>query len=101
MSGTFQSYLQLMRLKNVLLAAITVPLGAQFAIGDEWATEQLAEVVLQILAVVFFIGAGNTMNDIKDVAIDREAHLSCASFWVCKVHHWVHKSQSDDQKVPP
>ena len=74
MSGTFQSYLQLMRLKNVLLAAITVPLGAQFAIGDEWATKQLAEVVLQILAVVFFIGAGNTMNDIKDVAIDREAH---------------------------
>lgn len=74
MSGTFQSYLQLMRLKNVLLAAITVPLGAQFAIGDEWATEQLTEVVLQILAVVFFIGAGNTMNDIKDVAIDREAH---------------------------
>lgn len=74
MSGTVQSYLQLMRLKNVLLAAITVPLGAQFAIGDEWATEQLTEVVLQILAVVFFIGAGNTMNDIKDVAIDREAH---------------------------
>jgi geranylgeranylglycerol-phosphate geranylgeranyltransferase len=74
MSGTFQSYLQLMRLKNVLLAAVTVPLGAQFAIGDEWANEQLAEVVLQILAVVFFIGAGNTMNDIKDVAIDREAH---------------------------
>ena len=74
MSGTFQSYLQLMRLKNVLLAAITVPLGAQFAIGDEWVDEQLAEVVLQILAVVFFIGAGNTMNDIKDVAIDREAH---------------------------
>ena len=74
MSGTFRSYLQLMRLKNVLLAAVTVPLGAQFAIGDEWASQQLAEVVLQILAVVFFIGAGNTMNDIKDVAIDREAH---------------------------
>ena len=74
MSGTFQSYLQLMRLKNVLLAAVTVPLGAQFAIGDSWASDQLAEVVLQILAVLFFIGAGNTMNDIKDVAIDREAH---------------------------
>jgi len=63
-----------MRLKNVLLAAVTVPLGAQFAIGDSWASDQLAEVVLQILAVIFFIGAGNTMNDIKDVAIDREAH---------------------------
>lgn len=74
MRETFQSYLQLMRLKNVLLAAVTVPLGAQFAIGDTWASEQLAEVVLQILAVIFFIGAGNTMNDIKDIAIDREAH---------------------------
>ena len=74
MRETFQSYLQLMRLKNVLLAAVTVPLGAQFAIGDTWASEQLAEVILQILAVIFFIGAGNTMNDIKDIAIDREAH---------------------------
>ena len=74
MRETFQSYLQLMRVKNVLLAAVTVPLGAQFAIGDTWASEQLAEVVLQILAVIFFIGAGNTMNDIKDIAIDREAH---------------------------
>lgn len=74
MRETFQSYLHLMRLKNVLLAAVTVPLGAQFAIGDTWASEQLAEVVLQILAVIFFIGAGNTMNDIKDIEIDREAH---------------------------
>ena len=74
MRETFQSYLQLMRLKNVLLAAVTVPLGAQFAIGDTWASEQLAEVILQILAVIFFIGAGNTMNDIKDIEIDREAH---------------------------
>lgn len=74
MRETFQSYLQLMRVKNVLLAAVTVPLGAQFAIGDTWASEQLAEVILQILAVIFFIGAGNTMNDIKDIAIDREAH---------------------------
>ena len=74
MGGTIQSYLQLMRMKNVLLASITVPLGAQFAVGDSWLSDQLVEVTSQILAVIFFIGAGNTMNDIKDIDIDREAH---------------------------
>ncbi len=74
MGGSIKAYLHLMRMKNVILASITVPLGAQFAVGDSWLSEQLLEVTTQILAVIFFIGAGNTMNDIKDVAIDREAH---------------------------
>ena len=74
MGGGILAYLQLMRMKNVILASITVPLGAQFAIGDSWASDQLTEVITQILAVIFFIGAGNTMNDIKDVAIDKSAH---------------------------
>ena len=73
MGGSIKAYLHLMRMKNVILASITVPLGAQFAVGDSWLSEQLLEVTTQILAVIFFIGAGNTMNDIKDVAIDREA----------------------------
>ncbi len=74
MSGGLKAYLQLMRMKNVALAAITVPLGAQFAIGGSWIESQLTEVILQMLAVIFFIGAGNTMNDIKDIEIDRDAH---------------------------
>ncbi len=74
MGGGISAYLQLMRMKNVILASITVPLGAQFAVGDSWASDQLTEVITQILAVIFFIGAGNTMNDIKDIAIDKEAH---------------------------
>ena len=74
MSGKVRAFLELMRLKNVFLAAITVPLGAHFAIGDEWFSEYLIEVVVQTLAVVFFIGAGNTMNDIKDSDIDKTAH---------------------------
>jgi geranylgeranylglycerol-phosphate geranylgeranyltransferase len=74
MGGSIKAYLHLMRMKNVILASITVPLGAQFAVGDSWLSEQLLEVTTQILAVIFFIGAGNTMNDIKDVVIDREAH---------------------------
>ena len=74
MGGAFKPYLQLMRIKNVILAAITVPLGAHFAVGDQWLTQQPLEVVSQVMAVIFFIGAGNTMNDIKDVKIDQEAH---------------------------
>ena len=74
MGGAFKPYLQLMRIKNVILAAITVPLGAHFAVGDQWLTQQPLEVVSQVTAVIFFIGAGNTMNDIKDVKIDQEAH---------------------------
>ena len=74
MGGSIKPYLHLMRMKNVILASITVPLGAQFAVGDSWLSDQLLEVIAQIFAVIFFIGAGNTMNDIKDVVIDREAH---------------------------
>ena len=74
MGGSIKGYLHLMRMKNVVLASITVPLGAQFATSDLWISSQLEEVIAQIFAVIFFIGAGNTMNDIKDVEIDREAH---------------------------
>tara|TARA_B100000900_G_scaffold202912_1_gene172028 strand:+ start:705 stop:1625 length:921 start_codon:yes stop_codon:yes gene_type:complete len=74
MAANVRAYLELMRLKNVFLAAITVPLGAQFAIGDSWIDKYLIEVLLQVMAVIFFIGAGNTMNDIKDCEIDKTAH---------------------------
>jgi len=74
MSGKVRAFLELMRLKNVVLAAITVPLGAHFAIGGDWFNQYLLEVAIQTLAVVFFIGAGNTMNDIKDSEIDKTAH---------------------------
>ena len=74
MAADVRAYLELMRLKNVFLAAITVPLGAQFAIGDQWIDQYMIEVLLQTFAVIFFIGAGNTMNDIKDCDIDKTAH---------------------------
>jgi geranylgeranylglycerol-phosphate geranylgeranyltransferase len=74
MAGKVRAFLELMRLKNVFLAAITVPLGAQFAIGEQWFSDYLLEVAVQTFAVIFFIGAGNTMNDIKDSDIDKTAH---------------------------
>ena len=51
-----------------------MPLGAHFAIGGDWFNQYLLEVAIQTLAVLFFIGAGNTMNDIKDSDIDKTAH---------------------------
>ena len=75
MAASVRAYLELMRLKNVFLAAITVPLGAQFAIGDAWINEYLIEVVLQIFAVIFFIGAGNTMNEKVDQLAKKAAIL--------------------------
>jgi geranylgeranylglycerol-phosphate geranylgeranyltransferase len=74
MAGKVRAFLELMRLKNVFLASITVPLGAQFAIGEQWFSDYLLEVAVQTFAVIFFIGAGNTMNDIKDSDIDKTAH---------------------------
>jgi geranylgeranylglycerol-phosphate geranylgeranyltransferase len=74
MAGKVRAFLELMRLKNVFLASITVLLGAQFAIGEQWFSDYLLEVAVQTFAVIFFIGAGNTMNDIKDSDIDKTAH---------------------------
>ena len=83
MAASVKAYFDLMRLKNVALAAITVPLGAQFAMGDAWISRSFTRSYSQTFAVVFFIGAGNTMNDIKDIDIDKEAHpnrpLACGA----------------------
>jgi geranylgeranylglycerol-phosphate geranylgeranyltransferase len=63
-----------MRPKNMVLAAITVPLGALFGLNASLNEEQLTAVVIQIFSVLAFMGAGNAMNDIKDAAIDAQAH---------------------------
>lgn len=74
MAGSLGAYIELMRPKNLILAGATVPLGAYFALMDSNQVFPLDAVVLHTLAVVFFTGAGNTMNDIKDAAIDVTAH---------------------------
>ena len=66
--------LDLMRPKNLVLAAATVPLGAYFGTLAETRTMNAFPVMLHALAVVCFMGAGNAMNDLKDAAIDRDAH---------------------------
>jgi len=74
MAGAVQARIALMRPKNLVLAAATVPLGAYFALQPLGETVPWLAVALHALAVVTFTGAGNAMNDIKDTDIDAMAH---------------------------
>ena len=70
MAGQWRGYLSLMRPKNLVLASATVPLGAYFALMGSGAAFPVLAVGLHTMAVLFFTGAGNAMNDIKDAEID-------------------------------
>ena len=74
MAADARAFIELMRPKNMVLAAITVPLGALFGLNATLNSEQATSVLIQIFAVLAFMGAGNAMNDIKDAAIDVQAH---------------------------
>jgi len=74
MAGTVGATVELMRPKNLILAGFTVPLGAAIALKGTNVSFPLLPVLLHTFAVVFFTGAGNAMNDIKDREIDKEAH---------------------------
>lgn len=74
MAGRLGASFELMRPKNLILAGATVPLGAYFALMETQDAFPWLAVGLHTLAVVFFTGAGNAMNDIKDAEIDRTAH---------------------------
>ena len=74
MAADVRAFIELMRPKNMVLAAITVPLGALFGLNATLNSEQATSVLVQIFAVLAFMGAGNAMNDIKDAAIDVQAH---------------------------
>ena len=66
----WREIVELSRPKNVVLAAITVPLGAHLALGDAWTLQALGLVALQTTSAICFMAAGNTFNDIADVSID-------------------------------
>ena len=66
----WREIVELSRPKNVVLAAITVPLGAHLALGDAWDLQALGLVALQTTSAICFIAAGNTFNDVADASID-------------------------------
>ena len=63
-----------MRVKNLGLALIATPLGAAFALLDFEALIEHPEIAFATLSVLFFMAAGNALNDLSDVEIDRIAH---------------------------
>ena len=76
MAGRMSALVDLARPKNMVLAGLTVVLGAHFGLAGDWSYDHGRAVAMQILAVSAFMGAGNAMNDIKDAMIDAKAHPS-------------------------
>ncbi len=74
MANKLVASIQLMRVKNLGLALIATPLGAVFALLDFSSLVDYPEVALATLSVLFFMAAGNALNDLSDVEIDRIAH---------------------------
>lgn len=66
--------LELARPTNVLLGVLTVPLGAAMVLGAEWSLQHALTVGFHALSVAAFMGAGNVMNDLRDIEIDRAVH---------------------------
>lgn len=69
----WREIVELSRPKNVVLAAVTVPLGAHLALGGAWNTQALGLVALQTTSAICFMAAGNTLNDLADISIDAKA----------------------------
>ena len=76
MANKLLASIQLMRVKNLGLALVATPLGAAFALLDFEALLDYPEVALATLSVLFFMAAGNALNDLSDVEIDKVAHPS-------------------------
>ena len=76
MANKILASFELMRMKNILLASIATPVGALLDLGDLRSITNYPEVIFATTSVLFFMGAGNAMNDLRDIEIDRIAHPS-------------------------
>lgn len=74
MANKLVASIELMRIKNLGLALIAVPLGAAFALLDFHELFGHHQVALATMSVLFFMAAGNALNDLSDVEIDKIAH---------------------------
>ena len=70
----WRDVVEISRLKNLILASITVPLGAHIALSGEWSSDAIIQICIQTCSVIFFMASGNIVNDIYDLEIDRKAH---------------------------
>ena len=76
MASKFIASIELMRVKNLGLALIATPLGAAFALLDFEDLLGYPQVALATMSVLFFMAAGNALNDLSDIEIDKVAHPS-------------------------
>ena len=76
MASKLIASIELMRVKNLGLALIATPLGAAFALLDFEDLLGYPQVALATMSVLFFMAAGNALNDLSDVEIDKVAHPS-------------------------
>jgi len=74
MANKLVASIELIRVKNLGLALIATPLGAAFALLDFQELFGYYQVALATMSVLFFMAAGNALNDLSDVEIDRIAH---------------------------
>ena len=66
----WRDVVEISRLKNLILASITVPLGAHIALSGEWSSDAIIQICIQTCSVIFFMASGNIVNDIYDLEID-------------------------------
>ena len=68
-------YLSLLRPLNCAMSAAAVFLGGYISAGNSIFTmDNLIPISIAMAAVVFFMGAGNSLNDYEDRHIDKKAH---------------------------
>ena len=73
---SLSAVVRLSRPFNLVIAALTVFLGAHIALSGNWSQGDLIVVIFHALSVMLFMAAGNTLNDVNDLDIDRIAHPS-------------------------
>ena len=64
----------LIRFKNLVIGGATVLTGSYVSMESAWENELVLNVILQMISVGSFMAAGNILNDIIDIEIDKISH---------------------------
>jgi len=73
-SNPLVELMKLLRLWNGLIAVLGLVLGAAISTGITDLADWAEELILGAFVVLFFVGAGNSLNDYFDIETDRIAH---------------------------
>ena len=69
-----KSILSLIRFRNLVIGSATVLTGSYVTMNSGWNNELVLNVILQMISVASFMAAGNILNDIMDIEIDKISH---------------------------